>query len=373
LRILQIARQFYPSVAGVENIVENLARQLIQRGHQCDVLTLNRCFYDMGKVLPAHEKVKGIEVYRIPFWGHQRLFLAPGALRFIKNYDLIHIHNVDSFADLLVIAKSWHRRPLVLSTQGGYFHTNTAIEFKRLYFNIITRLTMRGLDAAIAVSEHDRILFSSVCPRLVMISDGIDYASFACIEKDIEPNLLVYVGRLASNKRVDNLIRAFSLVSTARPSASLVIIGLDYEGILNDLKSLATQLGVQDKVHFTGVLSDADLRAHLAKAHLFVSASEYESFGISVLEAMSTGTVAVVNDIKPFRAIINPGENGYLVDFSNANLTANVLLHALSMNEHELRDMGARAQSVAKRYSWENVVIKVEGLYSEVLEQHRKR
>lgn len=372
MKILQVARQFYPSVAGVENIVENLAHQLIQRGHQCDVLTLNRCFYDMDKVLPAHERVKRIEVYRIPFWGHQRLFLAPAALRFIREYDIVHIHNVDSFVDLLVITKPWHRRPLVLSTQGGYFHTNTALALKRLYFNTITRLTMRGLDAAIAVSEHDRILFSSVCPRLITISNGIDYVSFASVEKSIESNLLVYVGRLASNKRVDNLIRAFSVISTARPTASLVIIGLDYENILHDLKSLASQLGVQDKVHFTGVLSDAELRTYLAKAHLFVSASEYESFGISVLEAMSTGTVPVVNDIKPFRAIINPGENGYLVDFSNTNLAANVLLDALSMDEHELRDMGAKAQGAARAYSWENVIIKLERLYSEVLEQHRK-
>jgi alpha-1,3-mannosyltransferase len=372
MRILQVARQFYPSVAGVENIVKNLARNLFKLGHQCDVATLNRCFYQMDQELPAYEKVKGIDVYRVPFLGRQRLFLAPSVLKLVKNYDIVHIHNVDSFADLLVLTKAWHSKPLILSTQGGYFHTEKAATFKRLYFNTITRLTMRGLDAVVAVSEHDRALFAGICPKLIMISDGVDYASFAQVEKRIEPNLMVYVGRLVSNKRIDNLIRAFAGVATERPSASLVIIGVDYEGVLDELKSLAAQFGVRDKVTFTGVLSDAELRAYLAKAHLFVSPSEYESFGISVLEAMSTGTVPVVNDIKPFRAIINSGKDGYLVDFTNTDLAASVLVDALSIDEHQLGDMGAKAQSVAKTYSWENIVIELEKLYSEVLERRSK-
>ena len=368
MRILQVARQFYPSIAGVENIVENLARQLIGRGHQCDVLTLNRCFYDMAQVLPTCERVKGIQVFRIPFWGRQRLFLAPRVLKFVKNYDIIHIHNVDSFADLLVMTKPWHRRPLVLSTQGGYFHTNTALLLKRLYFNTITRLTMRGLDALIAVSEHDRELFARVSSRLVMISDGIDYTTFRDIDKKLEPGLLVYVGRLASNKRVDNLLRAFAGVCRQMPSAHLVIVGMDYEGLLNELESLATQLGVEDKVVFTGAVSDADLHSYISRAHLFVSASEYESFGISVLEAMSAGTVPVVNDIRPFQAIITSGENGFLVDYSGASKAADVLLEALSLEKDRLREMGEKARRIAETYSWENVVVKLEQLYRELVE-----
>jgi len=369
VRILQVARQFYPSIGGVENVVENLARQLIQRGLQCDVLTLNRFFGNMGQTLPPWDSVKGIDVIRIPFVGGSRFFLAPGVLRFVRDYDLVHIHNVDTFVDLLVATKPWHRRPLVLSTQGGYFHTRTALALKEIYFNTITRLTMRGLDAAIVVSEHDRSLFGKISSRLELISDGVDYATFGSIQKQVEPGLLVTVGRIASNKRVDRLLAAFARVVRERPTASLAIVGRPQDGHLSEVQALATRLGVDEKVVFAGEVDDAELRAWLGRANLFVSASEYESFGLSVLEAMSSGTVPVVNDIPAFRAAITPRENGFIADFGDVDQAADALLEALSLDPAQLRKMGKNAQKSVARYSWENVAVQLEQLYRRVLKE----
>ncbi|MEM1589204.1 MAG: glycosyltransferase family 4 protein [Candidatus Bathyarchaeia archaeon] len=368
MKVLQIARQFYPSVGGVERFVHSLSRHLIQRGHHVAVVTLNRCFY-LNRDLPSRDIVEEIEVYRIPYWGRQRLFLAPGVLRFVRNYDLLHIHNVDFFLDFLALTKWWHRKPIILSTHGGFFHTRRLAFLKQQYFNLVTRLTIKAVNAVVADSSHDWRLFSRITDKVVQIDNGIDFSDFSDIIKNPIPGLLVYVGRLASNKRVDNLIRAFALVQARYPSARLIIIGADFEGIQPDLEQMADKLGVAANVMFTGVVNQEELRYYLSRAHLFLSASEYEAFGISVLEAMSCGTVPVVNDIDPFRTIIIHGENGFLVDFSNPNLAADVILDALFMDEHNLQDMGVKAQSVARLYSWENVVIKFEKLYSKVLEQ----
>jgi alpha-1,3-mannosyltransferase len=328
------------------------------------VVTLNKCFYAPERKLPAYEQVKGIDVYRIPFWGRQRLFFAPGVLKHARNYDLIHIHNVDFFVDFLALTKAYHRRPLVISTQGGFFHTQKAAVVKQIYFATITRLSLRAVDMVVAVSDHDRELFAPVSDRIIQISDGIDFSGVAGVHKRIERGLLVYVGRLVSNKRLDHLIKALALVCRQRSDVRLVAIGVDYEGIQKNLEELATQLGIAEHVMFAGLVNHEQLRDYLARAHLFCSASEYESFGISVLEAMSTGTVPVVNGIEPFRAIISHGENGFLVDFADANKSAQTLEYALELGDEVLKEMGGQARAKAAQYSWERIVPQLEDVYA---------
>ncbi len=370
MRVLQVARQFYPSLAGVENSVEHLCLQLIGRGHRADVVTLDRCFYDMQKKLPARDNVRGIEVFRTPFWGRQRLFLAPGVLGLVRRYDLVHIHNVDSFAELLVATKPWHKRPLVLSTHGGFFHTTKAAALKRIYFNSATRLTLRGIDAVIAVSEHDRELFAPICPSLVTIPGGIDFPTFAKLEKTPEPGLLVYVGRIASNKRLDRLLDVFAGACMQRPEARLAIVGADYEGLSSELRALARKLGIQDKVIWAGPVDHGELLSYMCRAHLFVSASQYEAFGISMLEAMASATVPVVHAIPASRAVIEHGENGFLADFSRPDAAA-VLTKALSLSPDHLRQMGERAKRSAEAHSWDNAIRKTEDVYCQVLARRR--
>lgn len=370
MRILQIARQFYPSVAGVEKFTQDLSRYLMGRGHQVHVVTLNRCFY-MDGVLPSTDAVDGIKVHRIPYWGRQRFFFAPSVLRFVNNYDILHIHNIDFFIDYLALTKWWHRKPIVLSTHGGFFHTKNLAMVKKIYFNTITRLTIKFTSVVIAVSDHDRNLFSRISNKVIQIDNGIDFSGFSDIKKEpIVPGLLVYIGRLVSNKRVDNLIRALPFVRAAHPDARLAIIGVDFENIKVDLENLAQELGVADNVTFTGEISQESLCNYLAQAHLFLSASEYEAFGISVLEAMSSGTVPVVNDINPLRSFVRHGENGFLADFSDSKSAARIIGDALNIDYSTLQDIGARAKREAQKYSWEHVVLQFEQVYEDILRRH---
>jgi alpha-1,3-mannosyltransferase len=365
LKVLQIARQFYPSTAGVERFTYDLSRYLLQRQVQSNVLTLNRCFY-MDGILPARQVVDGINVVRIPYLGGQRFFFAPGVLRFVPEYDVIHIHNIDFFVDFLALFKRWHRKPLVVSTHGGFFHTNRLAWLKHLYFHTITRMALRGMDCVIADSVHDLRLFSGVTNKVVLIENGVDFNRFATVRKEVERGLLVYIGRLASNKRVDCLIRALRLLRQEMPGARLVVIGCDYEGIRGELLALAVAEGVEEATLFAGQLADGDLLAYLGRAHLFVSASEYEGFGISVLEAMSTGTVPVVNDIETFHSFITDGVNGFLVDFSDPVVSAKVMARALLMDDETLQRMGEQAREAARRYAWDKVVERFIEIYRNV-------
>ncbi|MEK9165018.1 MAG: glycosyltransferase, partial [Chloroflexota bacterium] len=134
MKILQVCRQYYPCVGGVERFVADLSARLIARGHTVQVATLDRCWHG-GSKLPAGETVNGVPVHRLPFVGGALFFAAPAILRLVKDFDLVHVHNTDFFLDYLSLTGFTHGRPLVVSTHGGFFHTDDHAKIKRVYFN----------------------------------------------------------------------------------------------------------------------------------------------------------------------------------------------------------------------------------------------
>lgn len=106
---------------------------------------------------------------------------------------------------------------------------------------------------------------------------------------------------------------------------------------------------------------------YLARAHVFVSASQYEGFGIAVVEAMSSGTVPVLNDIDSFRTFVNHGVNGFITDFGRPEVAAATLRQAMAMDDAALLDMGEKARQKAEIYAWPTVVGKIESVYEEAL------
>ena len=343
-----------------------LSRRLLRLGYNCDVLTLNRCF-DSDTTLPGEELVEGIRVYRIPYWGIKRLFIAPGVLQYLRAYDLVHVHNIDFFSEFLVMTKPLHRKPVVVSTHGGFFHTSRLAFLKKVYFRTLTPLFLNHANQVIASSTHDYDIFAPLVPHIKLIEYSVDFGHLLNVIKDIEPGLMLYVGRLAENKQVGNLIRCLAQVRKAVPYAHLALVGPDFDNVTGYLLTLARDLGVADAITVTGRVPDDELAAWMARAHIFVSASEYEAFGISVLEAMSTGTVPVVNPLKSFRHFIQHGQNGFFTDFSNPDQSARTVTEVLRMGHEEIRTLGQQAKAKAIRYDWENAIERYSNLYRQVV------
>jgi len=366
MRILQVVRQYLPSTGGMETYVANLCRQLSERGHTSDVATLDYLFKS-GKRLPAYEEIDGIRIMRLPSAGNARYFLAPRLLDLLPRYDLIHVHGVDFFIDLLGTFKGVHNKPVVLSTHGGFFHTSWFPSLKTVYFRTITRHSLGGVDRIIAVSPRDAELFASVTDNITIVENGIDYQTFAAMEKNVEKQSLVYVGRISKNKRVDRLLDAFSQIREVKPGARLTIIGPDWEGLQAGLKERAARLGLGSSVIFAGVIPQMDLLEVLASAHLFVSASEYEGFGLSAVEAMASSTIPVLNRNDAFENLIDDGVNGFITEFDNKNVAGHTLLTALSLSDKRLQEIGAAARATASRFDWRQVAWSIEKIYDQVL------
>jgi L-malate glycosyltransferase len=109
-------------------------------------------------------------------------------------------------------------------------------------------------------------------------------------ESGLEP-LILTVGRIAPNKRIDEILRVFALFQRAcRPDASLAIVGSGryFELYHRACRKLADELEVRN-VRFTGIVSQADKNALYARASAYLCLSEHEGFGVPLVEAMRWG------------------------------------------------------------------------------------
>ncbi|MCL5111005.1 MAG: glycosyltransferase family 4 protein [Chloroflexi bacterium] len=367
MKILHVVRQFYPCVGGVEKFTLDLCRYSQAAGHEVAVLTLNRDFAS-GSRLPDRDEVNGLTVHRVPYFGPNRYKMAPAVLRHLAGYDLLHVHCLDFFVDYLALTKPLHRRPLVLSTHGGFFHSSWGRGLKDVYFRTITRLALRAVDRIVCDSPQDLDLFRRLAPdKCLLINNGVDYDNFVTVRKRLRPGLLVYVGRTDANKRIDRLIEATARLTRSRPGVRLALVGPDWLGEWPRLRQLAAELGIGDKVDFVGQVAEDGLRSWLAEAHFFVSASVYEGFGIAAVEAMATGTVPLLNDIPAFRHLTDEGTAGLLVDFSDPERAAQAIDSALAMPIARYEEIANRAREAASRYGWRAVVGRFLSVYQEVL------
>jgi glycosyltransferase involved in cell wall biosynthesis len=106
---------------------------------------------------------------------------------------------------------------------------------------------------------------------------------------------LLFVGRIAPNKRIEDLVKTYCLYRRLDPGSRLLLVGsaVDTEGYLAGLQKLAAELGVLDGVVFTGAVSQAELCTYYRLASVYVSLSEHEGFCVPLLEAMHFGVPVV--------------------------------------------------------------------------------
>ena len=159
------------------------------------------------------------------------------------------------------------------------------------------------------------------------------------------------VGRLSKNKRPELLLKTFAELARIHSSFELRLVGGDWQGLRSQLQQEAEQLGIADRVFFAGKVSEQELVGEYARASFFVSASQHEGFGISVVEAMACGCVPLVNHIPAFESFIIEQKTGFWVDFSKSVQAANQIQKIRTDNVDVIRQ---NAVQHAQSFSWKN-------------------
>lgn len=369
MKITHISRQYHPGIGGLESFTRNLCREQARAGHQVRMITLDRIFDGDGAALPPSERIDDVEVIRVPFRGGRRYPLAPSVLRHLEDCDLIHVHAVDFFADYLAITKWLHRKPLVLSTHGGFFHTGYARRLKQIYFHSITRFSLSRFRAVIACSEADHATFDDICGRsLTMVENGVDIAKFAGLARqDPHDRTIIYFGRIAPNKRIDQLIGWFAHLHRLDGNARLIIAGKPMGVSIAELRERVEALRLDAVVEFHDSPSDEALQALIARSSIFASPSAYEGFGISLIEAVSAGLYPVVSDIPAHRRSCTKLDVGSLIDFADPLSAARLLQDVRAARQ---RRTAPTTMAGLLAYGWPQVSANMLAIYDHVLGRH---
>ncbi len=195
--------------------------------------------------------------------------------------------------------------------------------------------------------------------------------------------VVAYVGRMLPRKDIRNVVRAFALLKHALPVEAmplLLVVGGDTAEPdpvgtpeIGEIARLADELGVRDRVRFTGRRQPDELRWYYAAGDVAVTTPWYEPFGLTPLEAMACGRPVVGSDVGGISFTVVDGETGFLVPPRDpAALTARLM--ALLADPALRERMGAAGRRrVLERFTWPVVAERTAALYETVLAEHTAR
>lgn len=363
--VIHVVRQFLPSRGGLEDVVFNLCREAIRNGYRVRVVTLDRLFSAPGQILPAFANIDGIEVERIPWRGSSRYPVALSVLRHIREADIVHVHAVDFFYDYLALTRFIHRKPLIATTHGGFFHTRKFSGLKALWFLTVTRLTSAAYDHLVACSRSDMETFAKISGKnLRLIENGVDTGKFHDRAAREPVRRIVTIGRFSANKRLDRLIAAMGELVRRDSSWTLDIVGVESDETVASLMAMAQGIEANVRVHVG--LSNTEIAGVISACSIFASASEYEGFGLVAIEAMSAGLLPVLEANSAYTALAGSNPNVMLADFADAARAADRLEEAHAALAARGAEIRTGLIAAADAYSWSGVASRYFALYAEI-------
>jgi N-acetyl-alpha-D-glucosaminyl L-malate synthase BshA len=287
--------------------------------------------------------------------------------------DILHAHYALPHAVSAFLARSAaavdERRPAprVVTTLHG---TDITIVGSDPSYAPLTQFVIAQSDAATAVSaslaQETRELFcdaTGAACNIEVIPNFVDTVRFRPSKLATPgPPLAIHVSNFRAVKRVPWLVEAFAKAS-AGTEARLALVGDGPEEPAAQERARA--LGIADRVVFHGMRDD--LPELLSRASVFCLSSSTESFGLSALEAMATGTPVVATRVGGVPEVVIDGETGYLTEASDQDGFAE-RLRELFLHRERARELGAaaRADAVA-RFDRDVIVKRYEALYRRLL------
>ncbi len=370
LKVTHVVRQYLPSIGGMEEVVRNIARhQTNSEQGITRIITLNRLFRNSTELLPERELIDGIEVIRLPYRGSSRYPICPGVFKYLRDTDVVHVHGVDFFYDFLALTKWLHKRPLLLSTHGGFFHTSFASRAKQLYFKSVSRLSALAYSKVVATSTNDGDLFQRITQpsQLQVIENGVDVEKYAGQAAEHLTPTLIYFGRWSSNKGLFTALDMFAQLQKLRPEWRLIIAGREYDHSLSDLADRVQTLGLSHLVTLAANPTDDQIRTLIRQSSYFLCLSRHEGFGIAPIEAMSAGLTPILSDIPPFKRLIDESNLGYCFD-PDTQISGAIaqLLQLHQQGDAAYRERKASARNFSVRYAWPAVADHYLSLYRQL-------
>ncbi len=386
--ILQLCVRYPPAPGGAETHVRALTETLIGMGHSVSVYTS-----DLYKEFPF-TRMKDDDSSSASIKRH-RAYTLKGDLHYVfypslissmctENFDLYHAHSYGYFhMNTAAFFKKLKNKPLVITP---HFHPEWSMwggkkreKIRNFYDSFIAQRVIDSADRIIGVTRKEIELLSQRLDvpdkKVRIIPNGIHSDEFNPIPNpsvfrkryDVKSPIVLYTGRLASNKGLLSLVEIMPSVLAEHPDTTFVLVGED-EGMKDLIEKRAKELDVCDSLLITGYIDDYDtFKSAYAAAAVYVLPSEYEAFGIVLLEAMMCKTPCVTTRVGGVPEVIQKGETGMMVEYGDVEGMASSVNTLL--DDEEMRDrMGERGRErVLDRFTWKSIGERVEEVYEELL------
>lgn len=340
----------HPQAGGAETHVHEIFRRLAERGHAVTQL----CAGFPGSA--ERDELDGVHfrrLGRVPAY-YPRAARACAARTRRGEHDVV----VECLNKLPFLAPLYARAPVL----GLCHHLFGATAFLQVAWPVAAAVwtAERAIPAAyrrsrlVAISDSTRDdLVARGVPRerIEVQLPGIRRPEARALPIAEREPLLVYVGRLEAYKRVDLLLEVLARLAPGRPALRLAVIG---RGAAREaLEQRARELGVAERVVFTGFVPDAERDAWLARARVCLCPSAKEGFGLTVVEANALGTPNVASDAPGLRDSVRPGETGFLVAEGDVAGFAEATERLLG-DDGLARRMSEAALAWSRRFDWES-------------------
>jgi glycosyltransferase involved in cell wall biosynthesis len=300
LRVAMVTPRYLPQIGGVEQHVHEVATRIADSGAASVTVITS----DLGGRLPARAKDGRVEVRRVPAYPRGRDWLfAPGIVPAVARggWDIVHVQSYHTFvAPLAMGAAGAARVPYVLTFHGGGHsdrlrHAGRGVQ-RRVLRPLLTRAAALVAVARFEIDEYGAEL-AIPAGRFVYIPNGVDLSAAPTDAAPPAPALgplIASVGRLERYKGHHRVIEALPHVLGEYPDARIWIAGAGpYEP---ELRALASELGVADRVDISAVAADdrTEMARRLGAVDLVVLLSGFETHPIAALEALSLGRPLLV-------------------------------------------------------------------------------
>jgi phosphatidylinositol alpha-mannosyltransferase len=368
LKIGIVTEYCYPLLGGISENVHHTATELVARGHAVTIISAappsNGFTLPVPNGIPTRRVGRTMKIYGngaiahftvgVHLWREMRELLEA------ERFDLLQLHS-PLFFTLPPMAALLGKCPRV-GTFHSYFEASLVYNALKgvLQKQFVDRLdgvtvvspsVLRALsryfemDARIVPNGVDTQMFNPRVPRMVRFGP--------------EKRTLLFLGRFDPRNGLPFMLRAFAEVRKRLRDVRLVVVG---SGPLEGVYQRMVPDDLRDDVHFEGPAL-INRPSYYASADLFCSPISNASFGITLLEAMATGTPIVATDNVGYRDLLGP--EGLLVSYDVKGF-ADAIVQLLSDDRLRvaMREAGLRK---AEEYSWPSVVTRLLDYFGEVL------
>jgi glycosyltransferase involved in cell wall biosynthesis len=381
MRIALVARGCRPG-AGIERYTYEIARRLAER-HEVSVLTRPQEFEVCGNA-----RLVPVRIPPAPRW-HSILNFShkAGFMAHAGNYDLVHAQGSDATWGDVVTAHSCHAAGMRASLKLQPTWRNRLRKLLSPAHRAILSLehgTFLSAREIVAVSERVRRQVWATYPATRQIParvvyPGVDSSHFPALpaQRSLRAATRAHLGigegqvvfaLVANALRLKGAARLIQALALTRRGNTVLLLASSAPPDAG-LKSLAARLGAGERVFFLPLHHRVD--AALAAADAYVLLPEYESFGLTVLEAAAAGLPLVLAQNAGAAELFRPGREVWLLPALSRAAAVARQLDSLAADPDARRRLGAAARKVARRHSWDKTADALDKIYRRVVRARR--